>query len=331
MGWFLRANTGGKSRRGGSRSRSKRKSSAPPKLERHHKIAALKAAGWALLIGSLVSGWVWGKPALRAQVAETRAAKPRLDLGRTPGWMSKQILRQLHTTVRPTLGANPFDRLSLQATAANLQASPWVHRVHRVIRRPDGRLEVRAEYREPAALIEARDGYHLVDNQGIRLPLIYKAETARKMGLPVLQGVEKAPPRAGRLWGGGDVQAGLRLALLVDGQSWSNQVAAIDVSNYGGRRFEARPHLKLLTELDGDGDPRNNPGVRWGRAPGNEQFYEPSARTKLRHLRQVLRRFRRIDAAGQIVDVFSDSVLIHASTPTSTASDDRKIRYTRGP
>jgi hypothetical protein len=302
-----------------------------------------RAVGWAALIGLLVVGWVWGKPALRAQVARARSETPRIDLGRTPGWMSEQILRQLRSTVEPALVPDPFDRLSLREAAADLQASPWVDRVRRVIRRPDGRVEIRAEYREPAALVKARDGYHLIDEQGIRLPLIYEAETAREMGLPVIQGVDRAPPRAGRLWAGGDVQAGLRLAVLVQDQPWAEQVRAIDVNNYGGRRFDARPHLKLLTELDGDGDPRNNPGVRWGRAPGNEQFYEPSAEKKLQHLNQVLRRFRRIDASGQIVDVFGDSVLIHSTTPTSTASghprsgeaggasEQRSIRYTHGP
>jgi hypothetical protein len=234
-----------------------------------------------------------------------------------PAWMSDRVVRELGLSVAGAVGTSPFDQDALQAAAGRLASSPWVRRVERIARSGNGKIDVHADYREPIALIEHRDGsgivhgYHMVDADSIRLPVVYKLEHLPKLGLPLIRGVHQAPPDAGRTWPGGDLKAGIELAEIVNRQPWSTQVRAIDVTNYGGRRYVGEPQLKLLTKLDDDDDPRNNAGVAWGRAPGDEQFYEPPTATKLANMAQLLRRYSTIDADGKVVDLFRDVVHIH--------------------
>lgn len=321
MGWFLHTNTKKKRKAPAGR----KKKAAPKKKadwDPHRTLLAIRLAVWVVVIGGLIAGWMYGERWLRGRVSEQRAALPRIELHEAPVWLSGYVGERLRTTVSASVEADPFDQQSLQRAARNLQLSPWVRRVRRVIRRPDGVIEVRAAYREPVALVQARDGYHLIDRDGVRLPAVYEPGVIGQLGLEVIRNVNAAPPRAGRVWRGDDVRAGLKLAQLVARQPWHEQVEAIDVANYGGRIDPGRPHLVMHTE---------GGLVRWGRPPGQARFYEPHTQRKLHHLDLVLERFGAIDAGGQVVDVFRDNVLIHPDGDIQSAAGERSIRYTAGP
>ena len=304
MGWFLTKKTAKKAKRGSTKSKKAAQPWDPQKTLR-----MMRAGGWTVAALLAIGAWFFGESALQRQVGKTQATLPIVNLVDAPQWMPGPVVDGLRATVAATVNPNPFDGASLEAAAAELQQSPWIERIYRVHRQPAGQIDVIAAYRRPIALIQAEDGCHLVDVRGTVLPLVYPIDKAQALGLPIVQGVAQAPPRAGEAWPGGDVRAGLRLGLLVSTQSWADQVLAIDVSNYGGRLTAGKAHLSLLT-ADG--------AVRWGRAPGDEQFYEPPAATKLAHIDLMIRKFASLTPGRQDVDVSGDTIVTYPRAEAAT-------------
>ena len=171
------------------------------------------------------------------------------------------------------------------------------------------------------AVIEARDGYHLVSPDGVRLPGLYRAEQLRLLNVPAIVGVNSAPPQTGRVWPGSDVQAGLALVRHLAGEPWTSQIEAIDV----GRR-DSRNRLRLVIHTD-DGQ------VRWGLPPGQAQPVEPSARTKLQWLRRVAQRHDgQIDAGGKVVHLYGATVQVSQPELDNTQGRAHRIgAYTAQP
>ena len=90
---------------------------------------------------------------------------------------------------------------------------------------------------------------------------------------------------------------------MFEAQPWQGVVRAIDVSNHNGRLNTQRAHLKALTALDEDKDPFNNPGIEWGKLPGEGRF-EPDAAWKLARIEQEVRKHPKFD--DRVVSVVSE-------------------------
>ena len=266
-----------------------------------------------LLGGGAVAAYL-GQGWLENRIADEQATLIRAELTDTPPWLGAARADELRRTIAALVAPDPMDRASLTRVAGVLADNPWVASVNRVERGFDGVVSVSLVFREPVALVEARDGYHLVDGEGRRLPGVYPFEQLETLGLPALVGVRAAPPPEGQVWPGDDVQSGLSLAKLMAGTPWATQVRAVDVRNAGGRVDRQAPYLSIATA---------HGVVRWGRAPGEESIYEPAAEQKLAMLGQVAGKFRgRIDAGGRTVDVFLDRPMLHS---------DSVVRYTSMP
>ncbi|MAE61098.1 MAG: hypothetical protein CMJ49_07055 [Planctomycetaceae bacterium] len=275
----------------------------------------IRTAAWMLSVLLIVGVWWLARHALHDYVGHARSALPRVVLAETPAWMTAPLAREIRQLVAASVDPDPLDAASLDATSTLLASNPWIAQVHRVRREYDGVITVDATFREPAAVIAWDGGFELIDGHGCRLPATYDESQLEALELPVISGVAARPPRPGVIWVGTDVQAGLKLALLMETTRYARQIQAVDVGNHDGRIDSAEPHLQLVTR---------HAQVRWGRCPGDELYYEPDTATKLRHLERVNRSYGSIDAGGQIVDVFGDAVLIHPNTPTS-------MRLTGGP
>jgi hypothetical protein len=320
MSWFIRSHKKSKRPKASKAKRDWKKKQAEYDPQRTWRI--LRTTGMMVLAVGLIVGAVFAQRWLAGQVAGDRAALPEVVLIDAPAWMRPNTTEQIRQTVAATVNPNPLDQQSLAAATEALGRIAWIEQVQRVTRSYDGRIEVLAVYRSPVAVVEARDGYHLIDVAAVKLPDVYTAGQLDDLHLPVIAGVRHAPPAEGYAWSGEDVRAGLKLAMLLSGEPMIRQVKAIDVSNHAARRSNAEPQIKLLTRRDGDDDPTNNPGVAWGRAPGAEGVYEPPAAQKVLMLRRVLRQHGSIDAGGQIVSVLSDTPMFR---PLPT------LRYTAMP
>ncbi len=279
--------------------------------ERRHTMLALKVLGSVALAVAVVWAWDRGERALESYVSRHHAVHSgaqRVLLADGPDWMGQSIREQLQHLAADRAAVNPLAGHHLVDAAAGLERIAWVRCVRQVRRTGDGHLVVEADYRRPVAVVAGRDGYHLVDATCLRLPGLYLEHTAQRLGLPVIVGAANAAAEVGRVWPGEDLAAGVRLATLLAGEPYMDQVQAIDVM---GRDPMGRVRLALRT-LNGT--------VRWGLPPGEEHPIEPSAAVKKLLLARVAAEHDGlIDAGGHVVDIYDGNILLHHWSTTNGA------------
>lgn len=301
MGWFL--TTKKSSRASGGRKAARSSAASPKPWDPKRTLLGVKILLGVGASAGAVVGWVYGEAALKRYAIAMHGGDPvsveDVVLADAPAWMSPEVRTRVATVVATQVDENPLDGRSLKAAARALGDEPWVAGVERVRRLSTGQIEVRADYRQPMAIVEGRDGYHLVDDMGVRLPGLYYRDQIDRLHLPLITGVAAAPPgKAGQKWPGDDLQAGLELVKLLAGEGYASQIKAYDVAE---RDHRGRIRLALQTERG---------LVRWGLPPGQEQTVEPPAATKMGWLRKVNQARGGIDAGGKIVDVYGASVQV---------------------
>lgn len=289
MAWFLSKNNSKK-----NKGKKKAGSLSTPKQGRKLLLSLIVVVA---LIAALAAGWYYGESALQRYVVQTRPTQTNAEaivLKNQPGWMHPRVAEDLRVLAAGQLSSDPFDGASLTKTAGVLAEVPWVKEVRQVRRLVDGRVEVDAEFRQPFAVIEARDGYHLIDLEGVRLPGLYSRDRVPSPPLPLIRGIDSAPPaEAGRLWSGRDVQAAMKLVRLLQPYAFSNQILAYDAS---GRDRSDRVRLGLITKEG---------RVEWGYPPGDEMAVEVTPEVKVERLQWIASRNRqgRIDGGGKHLDI----------------------------
>lgn len=288
MAWFLSKN---KSKKSG---RKKASSLSTPK--RGRKLLLITGV-LVVIVASLAAGWYFGEQSLQDYVKATRptaATQENVVIKNQPTWMHPRVAKDLRALTAGQLSADPFDNQSLSKAAGVLGQVPWVKEVRQVRRLADGRVEVDAVFREPFAVIEARDGFHLVDVEGFRLPGLYARENVPSPPLPLILGINSAPPgEAGRLWQGYDVRSAMTLVRLLEAQPFAKQIRAYNASK---RDAADRVRLELLTK---DGK------IEWGYPPGEEMAVEVKPQVKIERLLYIASRDRqgRIDGGGKHLDI----------------------------
>jgi len=175
--------------------------------------------------------------------------------------------------------------------ARTLEACAWVRGVDRVRRTPPHTIEVRCDYRTPAAMVQDRGEFVLLDAEGVRLPGRYPYSPA----LPLVQGVVGQAPPAGVPWEAPDLSAGLAVAGRIEVEAFAEQVVAVRVHNFRGREDPRAGHIELATDRPGG-------RIIWGSAPG-EEIEENTVEQKLAILRHNYAQYGRIDANRAVIDV----------------------------
>ena len=104
----------------------------------------------------------------------------------------RSIRQRIIEQIQKRISSDPMNRAELVRVARYLAEQPWVEVVHQVRRCGDGGVEIDARFREPAAIVEARDGYHLIDAGANRLPGVYAWEALRGLRIPVIIGVTRS-------------------------------------------------------------------------------------------------------------------------------------------
>jgi hypothetical protein len=184
-------------------------------------------------------------------------------------------------------------------------------------------IQIFAEWRQPAAWVRFyRNGEPmlcLIDADGTRLPGEYRVADRGNSPLMVIAGIDLPRssnslfiPAAGEKWYangttmGEDLVAGMQLLALLEKQKFAPQIAAIDMTNFNGRRDDRAPWVLLETIWPtAAGTPRV---VQWGRTIGQEKYYEVQSAAKIKTLKDLNTRFGRIDANRDYVDIRSDVV-----------------------
>jgi hypothetical protein len=215
-------------------------------------------AGFILVAGYFllreVRGYVMGLE--RFQVSPAT-----LKFTRMPSWVTPKVAEQLSRV--PDLP----ERFSLlepglaKRVAEAYAQNPWVADVPVVERRFPNCLRVHLVLRQPTAVVRYRGLYHVVDGEGVRLPMQFRSWPAPDCQLPVIIGATAEPPESGSLWSDESVRAGCAVARLLAAQNFNRPLAVvtIDASNVGGRVSRADPEIVLHTTA--------GTSILWGRSP----------------------------------------------------------------
>jgi hypothetical protein len=237
-----------------------------------------------------------------------------------PGWMTDSLASEIAAVV-PRTDHGIFDPNLLPTTVNKLKSCPWVRNVNSVRRsygtEPGNMLLVDCDYRVPIAVVEWKNSYWLIDNDGTKLSEEFSAAQLPNLvngpdgsvNIRIIRGVEKAPPTAGRQWMGNDLIAGLDLVKLFYGKNYLNDVDTIDVSNFGGRLDRGSPQLTLQTKF--------GTSIWWGRPVNAKDYFKeiPTLR-KLQTLKLAVAKLGRIDAGRSYFDIRYEYSLVPATEPS---------------
>jgi hypothetical protein len=320
MGWFLHQSTSGKSRKKSSRAQKASVASSfkPKEWDAARTLMGLRILGGFTLVVAIGLLWQWSEGRLRSYVATheaTRVTPQSVQLVDAPAWMSPLLTEQLEQLVAGQIDPDPMDLKSLGWAVHALQNNPWVQQVQRISRGEHGHVMVHAMYREPVAMVQTPHGYQPIDIQMHLLPGLYLENQLPQVGLPVITGVRHSAVQPGMVWDDLSLSSGLDLVHMVYNQPYANQIKAVDVSQRDDR---GRIRLTLLTHDGGQ--------VRWGYAPGKGHPVEVTDAAKLNALAGLQQRCGRIDAGGKVVDIFTQTILVHQPVADSNAF----VGYTYG-
>lgn len=281
------------------------------KWDPQRTLLGLKYLGIGTALLTVIIGWRPAQQSLASYVSSRHRQPLPADTVRfvnTPAWLETfpGFASRLQQVVAAPLTMDPLDGQSLALASTALKKTGWIAEVSRIQRTASG-IEVHATFRTPAAVVEHKQGYVLVDVNGLLLPGVYRAAHLPQLGLPLITGVnDRKPAQSGQPWPGTDIPAALTLIETLADQPYRGQIQAIDVSSRDNR---GRLRMALVT---------TNGLVRWGLPPGQEHPVEPIAAQKKKWLQDVYNQRGSIDAGGRVVDVSGPAVYIHDSLGLAT-------------
>lgn len=229
------------------------------------------------------------------------SSEPPIPGAEPATWINSDIRTDLERTVLSKLTSDPFDRDALAAAHTALASTGWLKDDLRLARDANGIVRVSGTWRIPAAAVRFENQDLIVTGTGELLPVKYRPDAS---GYKVIVGASQRPPEFGKLWIGGDVQAGLQLLAAIANIPGSQQIAAVDVSEFGPARA-----LVLVTDLGNR--------ILWG---GPIDSFNPGQATpnaKLQRLAALFREQGRVDAGRPMLDIrLIDGVYIHDTANT---------------
>ena len=272
-------------------------------------LLGLKWLVLVLVVGGVVVGWRPAERSLADYVGQQRSQPVTLQnvrLVNAPAWMPLGFRTRLQKMVAGYISPDPMDTLGLKHAAQALLACGWVNRVDRLYR-VSGWVNVEAQYRQPAAFVEQRNGYRMIDAQCTLLPGLYQAQHLSMLRIPLIVGASQVNVGVGQKWNDPGLAPALALLSLLNGQPYASEIHAVDIS-----RRDALGRLQLALLCD-------RGMVLWGLPPGQEGVVEPTAQTKMAWLMQVFRTQGSIDAGGRVVEVNGPAVFIRDSAASAQA------------
>lgn len=244
---------------------------------------------------------------------------PRIEGGASDAtWMPASLRQDLESlAIGKVVSDDPLSGASLAKIGAALEGTGWFQGppiVRRSFRGEQPIISIGGTWRAPVAVVRYDDLDYLVAQGGVLLPARYSAGTS---GMPLVIGVSEPPPtqpKTGALafgapWPGDEVRHGLELLKLCSMLPFSSQIVSVDVA-----KQRATGQLELVTD--------RGTRVLWGGPPSKPLPGEIQTEAKVALLMDIVRRFGRVDAGQNRIEIFSDRVVIDrtasavASVPT---------------
>lgn len=195
-------------------------------------------------------------------------SKGPIKLVSPPDWLSDELKERIIAVAGA--GHNDFqlDIDAARSVAQNLTSLAWLEQFQ--VQTTGQDILIKAEFRKPAALIETGRQQFYVDENLVVLDYM----PMPKLHIVLVKGVQTPTvPPAGQLLHRDDLQAAVALlallhkmdAMVAVKQPLINQIQAVDVSNFQGRRDRREPHILLYTN--------DETQIIWGAEPGSSQQY----------------------------------------------------------
>lgn len=264
-------------------------------------------------MAGLAAGWVFGRGPLERHIASLSASTPVVrfnwpvspapagrDTRRGETWLPAAVQRDLGGIALAELSTDPFARESLERARQALLATGWFKRITSIRRTPEACVDITAEWRVPAAVVQHKGREFLVAMGGevLRLP---PRSPVRKGSMPIITNPRLGPRTDalgvvfGQPWPGGDVQAAIDLLRLVRRMPEAKRITGVDLADY----IETG-HLTLMTDA----------GARivWGSALSELGPGEVPVDTRRARLRDILQ--TRFDETQKRIEIHTPVVLV---------------------
>lgn len=245
------------------------------------KAPALVALLWpcVLVVIGAVAWNRWGQYRMREEFVGLELEA--IDVTAPPDFVRSPIVDHVfHDSSLDTLSL--LDPSAATRIASAFSVHPWVQRVASVRKLPGGKVDVRVDYRSPAAMVrvfkpgqtEPHPYYFPIDGEGVLLPSgdFAQSETLEFIHIDVPG--TYSTNAVGTRFGDPRVEAAASLASILHPYRAVAGVEAIEV--YGDLRKTIHPQLELRL-VDGS-------KVFWGSAPGTEPPGEATSDMKLQLL-----------------------------------------------
>ena len=288
------------------RSRTPAKHNQPPPRERPLLRLLRSPAPWRVAgVLALLGGSVLGLRTLDAYAVTNVDVQPtHIEWVDLPEWLRSEEWAYILDDIEYGRHLNPAGPLVYPDTAIHdrnvcgyvyekVAESAWVQQVHRVVKRRDGGVRVNATFREPFAAVEQHGMAYLIDRDGVRLPVQWRAEFDPTAGWLRVRGVRAGIPALGEAWTGDDLRAGLSLIdffyrnYTKGNTPFLNELRAVDVSEFD----EILERLRIITI-----NPRSY--ICWGHSPGRGYGVEATAEQKLATLAGLYLEWGRLPDKG---------------------------------
>lgn len=221
-------------------------------------------------------------------------------------WMPASLRQDLESLALGKIASDdPLSGESLARIGAALAGTGWFEgppTVRRSFRGEQPIVSIGGTWRAPVAVVRYDGLDYLVAQGGTLLPARYSAGTS---GMPLVIGVSEPPPTHpqtgglafGSPWPGDEVRHGLELLRLASMFPFARQIAAVDVARHG-----STGQLEFVTD--------RGTRVLWGGPPSKPLPGEIQTEAKVALLLDIVRRFGRVDAGQNRIEIFSDRVVI---------------------
>jgi hypothetical protein len=182
----------------------------------------------------------------------------------------------------------------LAAVGKVMESSGWFVGRPTVELRGENTIYVSGTWRLPLAVVRVADRDRLTSWEAFPMPPEY---LAGKSGLPIIEGASIGPALAAggaidfsQRWPSDDVPAAVELLATLHREKWYGLIAGVDVSEF------ATSHTLWLVTTQ-------KTRVLWGGPASRPLLGETTTATKVARLSEIYRRFGRIDAGRQKIDI----------------------------
>jgi hypothetical protein len=190
-----------------------------------------------------------------------------LRLKKVPDWVSDELKEKILEQA-----GGRYLRLDENAASIvreNLKSAAWLENVS--VQTTKEEIQIYADYRMPVAVIKSSLSEFYIDANQIVLDYVPMPKLTLVEIKNVTSGTQE--PRYGQPWEHDDLTAAIEIISKIGQMDKSmklkkpllNEISAIDVGNFHGRKNKSQPHIVLYS--------RDNTPIHWGAAIGEWQKY----------------------------------------------------------